>query len=214
MREELMRRGIQLYINGENPALPNPVCTHPDLSIFDFGNGNLLMDRLANISLPTHAHVRIGTTGLDSRYPGDSAYDACIVGRYLFCREESTAPEILRTPFILVPIRQGYAKCSIAIVSEKAAITEDAGIAKAMQKVGIDVLQLEPGSVALPGYPHGFIGGACGKIASDILAFFGNVTKHPQYGEMSCFCKKYDVELLSLSSDILTDYGSLVPLTE
>ena len=214
MRNELIRRRIQLYINEENPTLAKPVCTHPDLSLFDFGNGTLLKDRSAVVSLPSQAQVIVGKTAITSQSPGDIAYDACLLGHYLFCKMESTAPEILRAPLVHVPVHQGYAKCSTAIVSEKAVITEDISIARAMRGVGIDVLELMPGSVSLPGYSYGFIGGACGKIASDILAFFGNIQLHPQYKEIDLFCKKYGVVPLSLSGSALTDYGSLIPLTE
>lgn len=210
----LVRQGIRLYTNPKNSALSQAVCTHPDLSLFYFGAGRILVDRSSAISLPPNMKIMRGTAVLGKQYPFDVAYDACQVGRYLFCKPDATAPEILREPFTVVPIRQGYAKCSIAIVHERAVITEDAGIAKAMRKVGIDVLEISPGAVLLPGYDHGFIGGACGKIAPDILAFFGDVTRHPQYESICRFCRKYGVEPYSLSGNDLADYGSLIPLTE
>jgi hypothetical protein len=83
-----------------------------------------------------------------------------------------------------------------------------------MDAVGIDVLKLEPGFVKLPGYSHGFIGGASGKIASDILAFFGDISQHPQGDVVIRFCEKHGVSTLSLSDDDLTNFGSLIPLTE
>lgn len=215
MRDALSRRGIRLYTNPKNPALSQPICTHPDLSMFYFGAGRILVDRSAAITLPPDMRIVRGTAALGEQYPLDIAYDACQIGRYLLCRPDATAPEILREPLTVVPIRQGYAKCSIAIVNERAAITEDAGIANAMRLAGLDVLEISPGAVLLPGYNRGFIGGACGKIAPDLLAFFGDITRHPQYESICRFCRKYGVEPLSLSTgDHLTDYGSLIPLTE
>ncbi len=214
MRRTLEQYDILLLDCPPNPALPKPVCHHPDLSVFDLGNGRMVVAKELPMFLPASIAQRVGTANLSVCYPQDIAYDACLIGKFLFCKREATAPEILQQPYTIVDVRQGYAKCSIAIVAEKAAITEDKGLAQAMQQVGIDVLLLEPGGVSLPGYDRGFIGGACGKIAPDLLAFFGDVSRHPQYRQMVDFCRKYGVELLSLSEDTLTDYGSLLPLSE
>ncbi len=214
MRQMLGRYGVHLLDCPPNPALPKPVNHHPDLSVFDLGNGHILVDKELPLYLPKSLERITGTAKLDSRYPQDIAYDACLIGTFLFCKREATAPEILQQSYTVIDVRQGYAKCSIAIVTEKAAITEDKGLAQSMRQTGIDVLLLEPGGVDLPGYDRGFIGGACGKIAPDILAFFGDVSRHPQYGQMAEFCRNYGVGLLSLSQDALTDYGSLLPISE
>lgn len=214
MRTMLRKRGVHLFLNGQNSTLPVPVCSHPDLSLFDMGGGKILVDRAADLALPHDVDLCVGSIQLKDKYPGDVAYDACQVGQFLFCNPLYTSPEILNLSLNLVAVKQGYAKCSVAIVSEKAVITEDVGMARAMESVGIDVLRLEPGFVNLPGYSHGFIGGACGKIAADVLAFFGDLSQHPCGEDVVRFCKKYGVKTLSLSSDILTDYGSLIPLTE
>ena len=214
MRKMLEKRGVRLFSNGKNPTLPTPVSSHPDLSVFDMGGGKILVDRAAELELPHDVDICMGSIPLTGVYPGDIAYDACQIGQFLFCNPKYTAPEILQLPLNLVPVKQGYTKCSVAIVSEKAAITEDIGIAQMMDSVGIDVLKLEPGFVKLPGYSHGFIGGASGKIASDILAFFGDISQHPQGDVVIRFCEKHGVSTLSLSDDELTDFGSLIPLTE
>ena len=214
MRQMLHQHNIILYDCPPHPALPDPVCTHPDLMTFYAGNGQIIIDRTFSMDLPPQIQIQKGTAILGSSYPQDIAYDACQIGSHLFCKPDATAEEILRLPLSVVPVRQGYAKCSIAVIGKKAAITEDIGLARAMCDVGIDVLLISPGGVSLPGYEYGFIGGACGKIAPDTLACFGDITKHPQYAEICAFCKKHGVKLLSLSDDNLTDYGSLIPLTE
>ncbi len=214
MRLMLGQYGIHLLDCPPNPALPVTVSHHPDLSVFDLGNGRMIVAKELPMFLPDSIEQITGTANLSPNYPQDIAYDACLIGTFLFCMRGATATEILRQPYSIVDVRQGYTKCSIAIVAEKAAITEDKGLAQSMRQVGIDVLLLEPGGVALPGYDRGFIGGACGKIAPDILAFFGDVSRHSQYGQMIEFCQNYGVELLSLSQDILTDYGSLLPISE
>ncbi len=214
MRRTLGQYGIHLFECPSNPALPVTVNTHPDLSVFDLGSGRMIVAKELPRFLPESIEQVTGTTNLSPNYPQDIAYDACLLGTVLFCKKDATAPEILQQPYSIVDVRQGYAKCSIAIVSATAAITEDKGLAQAMRNNDIDVLELEPGGVALPGYDRGFIGGSCGKIAPDILAFFGDVSRHPQHKQMVEFCAKYGVTLLSIGKEALTDYGSLLPITE
>ena len=55
-------------------------------------------------------------------------------------------------------VKQGYAKCSTVLVNEQACITADVSIAAAVKQCGLDVLQIRPGFVELPGYPYGFPG--------------------------------------------------------
>ena len=57
-----------------------------------------------------------------------------------------------------VNVNQGYSKCSVAKVSEKAAITADSSLYKAMTEQGIDVLLISQGNITLKGYDCGFIG--------------------------------------------------------
>jgi len=87
------------------------------------------------------------------------------MGSRLVCNEQAAAPELLeaarRMGLELIPVKQGYAKCSLCIVSENAVITADEGLAYTLCRAGLDVLKIIPGCIRLPGYGYGFIGG-CG----------------------------------------------------
>ena len=79
----------------------------------------------------------------------------------------------------LIPVKQGYAKCSLCIVSENAVITADEGLAYTLCRAGLDVLKIIPGCIRLPGYGYGFIGGCCGKLDAATMAFAGDPLTHP-----------------------------------
>ena len=131
----------------------------------------------------------------------------------MICNTKTVFKQILSTDKEIIDTNQGYTKCSIAVVSDNAIITDDVDIYKKCKKK-IDVCFVEKNSVRLNGYNYGFIGGCCGKISKDKLAFFGDVNYHKNSKEIKEFCYKYDVECISLSNLPLYDYGSLIPIIE
>ena len=112
----------------------------------------------------------------------------------------------------LINIKQGYSKCSIAVVSEKALITSDKGIYKALKPYGFDILLIPSGDISLPGLDYGFIGGTCGLISKNKMAFFGNLENHSYGNDIKNFLLKYDVEPIYLSNSKLIDRGSILTI--
>lgn len=116
----------------------------------------------------------------------------------------------------LVNVNQGYSRCSTLIVSETSVITADKSIAKALSNDGADVLIISEGHIKLEGFDYGFIGGASGLIKNqdkNIVLFFGDITKHPDYFHIKDFCKKYNTEIkIVCPEQPLTDIGGIVDL--
>ena len=192
-----------------HPALEHAIASHPDMLLFPtekgiFGHAGYA---LGNVDLiPIRTAVR-------TPYPHDVLLNAAIVGEWLLCRPDAVADEILcyakEKGIHVLPVKQGYAKCNLCLVSERAAITEDTGIAKALTGVGAEVLLIRPGHVALPGYEHGFIGGSSGCDGKHVF-FNGNLSLHPDGERIADFCKKHQREPVSLASHELIDTGSLL----
>lgn len=112
-----------------------------------------------------------------------------------------------------VNVNQGYARCSALVVNEKAVITSDVSIEKALKQNGVEVLLISSGYITLNGYDYGFIGGAGGKLDENTVAFFGNIENHPDYKEIKTFCEKYNVLIKVICRYMpLTDIGGLVKL--
>lgn len=144
-------------------------------------------------------------------YPNDIAYNAASIGNFLFCNKKCTDVQIIKISEKykknIIDTNQGYAKCSIAKVSEKAIITADVSIYKKAVKYGIDALLVSPGNIVLDGYDSGFIGG-CSIRMPEKLIFTGDISNHPDYKRIVEFCDKHQTEVDYIKGFPLTDLGS------
>lgn len=151
-------------------------------------------------------------------YPHNILLNSVVINNKLFCKKTLSSAEIVKTfenkNYNIISINQGYAKCSTSIVNDSAIITADSSIYKAAINNGFDVLKITNGDIKLNGVNYGFIGGACGKLDKDILAFCGNIKMHRDYENIKCFCKNHGVNLLSLDIGELVDIGGILPITE
>lgn len=121
-----------------------------------------------------------------------------------FCEENS-----IKT----VNINQGYARCSTLVLNEKALITSDLSIEKALKKDGVEVLLISSGNIILDGYDYGFIGGASGKIDENTVVFLGNITNHPDYRRIENICENHNTSIKIICKDMpLTDIGGIVKI--
>ena len=112
-----------------------------------------------------------------------------------------------------VNINQGYARCSTLVLNEKAVITSDLTIEKALKKDGVEVLLISSGNIILDGYDYGFIGGASGKIDENTVVFLGNVTNHPDYRRIENYCENHNISIKIICKDMpLTDIGGIVKI--
>lgn len=112
-----------------------------------------------------------------------------------------------------VNINQGYARCSTLVLNEKAVITSDLSIEKALKKDGVEVLLISSGNIILDGYDYGFIGGASGKIDENTVVFLGNITNHPDYRRIENFCENHNTSIKIICKDMpLTDIGGIVKI--
>ena len=94
-------------------------------------------------------------------------------------------------------------------MSEKAAITADPSLHKALTENGADTLLVRPAEISLPGYDRGFIGG-CSGTTEDTVYFSGNIALHPDGELISEFCARHGKSAVSLSDEPLFDGGSLL----
>lgn len=203
----------------KTPKLENvceQICGHTDIMLHCTADGIAVVeetvygyykDRLKNVKLIK------GKAHLGARYPHDIAYNAARVGNRIFCNEKFTNEEILRYyrehEYRIVDIKQGYAKCSICIVSDDAIITSDMGICRAAEKSEIDVLLASDDEILLPGFDHGFIGGATGLLDKKTLAICGDAKYLRDCEKIMDFCGKYGVDVLSLCDGAPLDVGSI-----
>lgn len=221
--KDLTNKGISAIMVPPCGDVAPPVSSHTDMLFHHLGGNNILCYKNAsNLVLEQLKlfgfNVASSSSELNPNYPYDIALNAARIGNYIFCNVKYTDKLILefckRQGLHIVPVKQGYAKCSVCVVNENSIITADNSIFHAAKSCGMNVLKIRSGFINLPGYDYGFIGGCCGKIAPDTMAFCGDVTMHPDYNEISDFLRNYGVKIIILGKGSLLDIGSIIPLIE
>jgi len=149
-------------------------------------------------------------------YPDDIKLNVAVMGDLVFGNMSYTDKNALNLLSDKEPVtvKQGYTKCSVLVVSENAAITDDETIYRKMSEKGIDSLLISKGDISLPGHGYGFIGGASGKISENEVVFFGDITRHKDFSLIFAFLQKHGCSLRCTDNGPLRDIGGIIPLTE
>ena len=190
--------------------LPRPIASHGDILIFK-DRGRLYMPPKyyhENKRLFSGMEVEAIDEELGDKYPNDIHLDALMVGQNLICNEKYTSEKIKEGKRI-INVKQGYARCSVCLLGNGAAITADVGLRKALLGLGIDVLEISGGGIELFGYSYGFIGGASAVIGNRVV-FFGNIEGHPEGQKILDFVKDHGFEAEYPRDLPLTDLGSAI----
>jgi hypothetical protein len=218
----LESRGVEIIQVQPCSSLAPPVASHPDLLFHQMGEDLIAVgqpDEETAKMLSALGFTIIRTERqLGAEYPADVALDAARIGCRLICNPKFIDNVLLEycknNGIHLIPVKQGYAKCSVSVVDQSSIITSDAGIAATAISSGISVLRITEDYIRLPGLRHGFIGGCCGKIAPDMMAFSGDLLTHPDHDKITDYLSARGVKTISLCNGPLTDIGGIIPLAE
>lgn len=218
----LEKIGIEVIPVKPMPMLEIPIQSHADILCHHLGDSHIVVAKRENIlqsELKKYGfNVTESTTLITSPYPKDTVLNAARVGNCLIANFKSLDPQIsdycFKADITPIKVKQGYAKCSVAVIDENSIITSDNGIGQAAEKAGIDVLKIRPGYIKLPGYSYGFIGGCCGMIGRKHLAFAGNPIYHPDFLKIKAFLERRQIKITVLSERALLDVGGMIPLME
>lgn len=215
--QALLKTGIEIKALPSFPVLQKPVASHADMLLlacektlfvhkdYSFSSSEALKDAFSNIILIDEP--------ISSEYPNDILLNIAIVGDNVFANTYFASKTVLsfleRQNKRIHHVKQGYAHCSTCVVSDNAIITADTGIANTAKECGIDVLLISSGHITLPGYDHGFIGGASGTDSSTVY-FLGSLDHHPDGESIKAFCQKHGKDAVELSSAPLIDVGGIL----
>lgn len=200
--------------------LPEPVNSHADLQILHLGNNNIFCqsEHLCIGESEPKFNLRKIQAKAGNRYPDDVKLNCAIIGNKIICNVNTIAHEILEyaelNNLTVINVNQGYTKCSICVVNENAIITDDESIFAASGNFFNDTLFVSKGSIGLKGYNYGFIGGCCGKIDKNKIAFNGSIESHKDYKKILDFLNRNSVECIELHNNLLYDIGGILPLCE
>ena len=187
--------------------LPKPVASHADMLMYKLRDSLLVHKEYYDKNSDLFSGVKVTLTDefIADKYPNDILLNALNLDGNVYCKADYVSRYIRADADNIVDLNQGYARCSACIVTDTAIITADRNIADNVK----DVLLIQEGNIKLDGYNYGFIGGASVRIDGKIL-FFGDISGHPDYKEIMEFCGRHDTEVISLSDEMLYDYGSMV----
>ena len=209
-KAELLKLGFQVVPTVTVGAVYDEIKGHADIQLHPVNNKVICAPEVYGYykKMLPELDVIPGSVAIGAKYPSDIAYNVCGMGDTAVCNKKHTAPEILREYKTVLDTRQGYAKCSVCVVSERAAITADDGIYRRLSENGFDSLKIRAGYVRL-GRMGGFIGGASGLLKSGLLVFNGDIKKHPDHENIKSFCKNSGVDIISLGKGELYDIGTI-----
>ena len=219
VKESLRLNGFYTIEMPQWHRLQEPVSAHPDMLLFIADDRIITHFEYYEIAkeqfkaICEHGYkIILSDEEISESYPFDILFNCVEIGDLIFGKEINASKYITdyakKSGMRFINVKQGYAKCSVAKVSDYAAITADPSLAKAMTANGIDVLTISQGCISLKGYDCGFIGGCSGHFG-DKIYFSGNIESHPDFESIKVFCLKHGKTAVSLSSEPLFDGGSL-----
>ena len=219
--EALAKLSISVLKTEPNLNLSKPVSYHADMQFFCAGN-NEIVTLQRNKLIKTLNKLGFSVTETancpSKTYPNDILCNAFILDKRLFGKLEFIDKVIIdyckKNKIELIDVKQGYTACSTCIVDKKSIITADSTIAETVRKQGVEALLIEPGHIELHGYDYGFIGGCCGLIDKNKIAFTGNINTHPSANQIKEFLDKLGIEIISLANGNLIDIGGIIPILQ
>lgn len=207
----------------ENHAISLSVSSHADMSVLYAGEGDIW---LAPHLIISEFAKKLGLLGLNihyssvqqtPKYPHDISLNICVLNKLVICSkwaDDTIVEYFTNVGYKIIYTKQGYARCSICPVSERAVITADRGIADSLKAENIDVLLISPGYIELPSYDYGFIGGSAFKISENKLAFTGRIDNHPDKNAIEAFLSLHNIEPIYLTEKPIFDIGGAIPIYE
>ena len=219
LKQYLRTKGYRLIEIRKTDAVYDAVASHGDIYLCKIC-GELVVspEQLPLIEeglLHSNAKFTLGASGLGHKYPDNVSYNAAQMGNYLIHNKNHTNPVILQKSeefeMELIHVKQGYTKCNLVILDDKAVITSDPGLAAVLRKHDLEILLISPGHVALTGFPYGFLGGASGRVDDEII-FNGNLSTHPDFEIINDFIRQRGLQATYFDEYPLEDIGSIIQL--
>ena len=211
-------RGIEVLWIPDNPDVDPRLGGHADLSVIHMGDNLLVAERYTFVNLLTieGLEIKLAAAAQGAEYPADSGLNGCILDDALIHNPLYTDRAVLEnlSGRKIITVNQGYAKCAVCVINERAIIASDAGICRAAAKFGIDALLISPGHIVLDGFDCGFIGGSTFKLSRHELAFTGRLHGHPDETAILNYLSEKAVSPVFLSERPIFDIGSAIPLFE
>lgn len=192
-----------------------PIACHADVLYLKTNNNVLYVSKCQynNYQLLQKIGYKINNIELNVGYKTESKLNMVITNNLIMCNPKTcTDIDNFKSNKQIIYVKQGYTKCSTIIINDNCFITEDESIYKSLINSNYKCLLIDKAYVRLDGYEYGFIGGASAVLNKELLLFFGDISKHPQYNLIKEFCVNNNINIDYIEDMQLTDIGGIVEL--
>jgi len=222
IEQKFRELGVKLIKTHAYPGVYEAISYHPDIMIHHIGGDAIVYapgthPELLNLLSDSGFRLIQGSCVPGPSYPENIPYNAARVGNFAFHNLKYMDPvlkrELDRQGVELVHVNQGYAKCSISVISSNCIITADRGIARTAEAKGVEVLVIEQEeAIVLPGVSSGFIGGSTGLIDKNRWLITGSLERLKSADKIFSFLSQKGFEIVQASDEQVIDVGSVIPL--
>lgn len=218
---ELNCMGVITYKLGKSKNLSGELAYHPDLLLNNYRTGCWICEQNAAYlpqDFPYKEMITESEGVLGNLYPYDCRFNNFRLNGRLYTGSQCDYLIKAYADYDNISVcytYSNYTKCSTVIVDENSIITCDMYLAKTARSMGVNVLAIpDDEGILLTNKSHGLIGGCAAKLDKDLLAFTGDVQAYAHGDEIIDFCNQQNVQVMSLTSDKMYDYGGILPITE
>lgn len=212
--EFLSSLGYSIIFSTEIEDITNSTATHPDMQFVKIADKKAIVSSQSlnyyKRLLPDFEFDIVN--GICSPYPNDTALNFVFIGQNAICTDHQICKVKQLHRYNCNVVKQGYTKCSICILNDKAILTGDRGIANSLENSTVKVYFLPCNEIKLNGYNNGFWGGATGIVDKDKVYFNGNIEKLSCYNDLINILEKEKIEPIYHKNTDLYDNGSIILL--
>lgn len=221
--------GIDIIETVPNPDMETQISTHADCLFLQIDKKTVIVDKNNYNNIVNYFTSLTGEAkkifkpdilieNVGSPYPYDVKLNVRVIGNKILCHTLNMSDYIneyaQKNNINLIHTNQGYSACSTILLNNNALITDDESNYVSLKRNGIDCILINKGSVKLNGYNYGFIGGSCGMIDKNLIAFTGSLDSHSDAKLIKEFLSKHNIRYTELTNGPLIDIGGIIPLAE
>ncbi len=222
IEDNLKRLGMDVIKTVKCKEVDDSISYHPDIVMHPLKHDTLVV--APNVFAyyrealePFKIKIIKGEKTLESKYPDDIAYNVARLKGTAIHNFKYTDPVLKyyleKENIKLINVRQGYSKCSLALISDDIAITSDKLIYDKLITMGYKILFIKHGHIKLEGQNYGFIGGTSGSISKNEVMFSGKLNEHPDAENIKSFLDEEGIKTEFLSNGTVNDIGTIITLS-
>lgn len=213
-KQKLEKYGVLVLLETKGITY-EAISGHPDIFICSVNNKVIVAPNLPEeykkVLTDNGISYIEGEQNVGEKFPDTAAYNVVSTEKYMAHNFRYTDSVITSRSddLDLIHLNQGYSRCNLLPLKNDSFITSDEGVTRILQNNNLNVLYVSPDGIHLPGFKHGFFGGACGVY--DNKVFILGSLKHYKEGEkVRKFLHSLDYEIIELFDGPLFDGGSIL----